>query len=84
MRVLKRPQIVVADLWACFQGEGYGKFADIDKITMFADYRIPQILSTMGCLSYSPPLGSAVKEKEVIPSGGTWEMQLRGESFACL
>lgn len=79
IRFLKRAQILVADLWACFQGESFGAFRDIDKITMFADYRVPQILSTMGCLSYSPPLASAIKEKETIPSGGSWEMQLRGE-----
>lgn len=79
IRFLKRAQILVADLWACFQGESYGAFRDIDKITMFADYRVPQILSTMGCLSYSPPLGTAIQEKEIIPSGSSWEMQLRGE-----
>lgn len=78
IRFLKRAQILVADLWACFQGESYGAFEDIDKITMFADYRVPQILSTLGCLSYSPPLGTAIKEKEIIPSGSNWEMQLRG------
>ena len=33
---LKRAQIFVADLWAAFDGEGYGEFNDIDKITMFA------------------------------------------------
>jgi hypothetical protein len=27
---------MVADLWACFDGESYGEFHDIDKITMFA------------------------------------------------
>lgn len=32
----KRPQILVADLWACFEGEGYGSFSDVDQITMFA------------------------------------------------
>ena len=32
----KRAQILVADLWACFEGKGYGYFEDIDKITMFA------------------------------------------------
>ncbi|KAJ4354674.1 uncharacterized protein N0V89_006411 [Didymosphaeria variabile] len=36
VRFLKRAQIFVADLWAAFDGEGYGKFDDIDKITMFA------------------------------------------------
>lgn len=36
VRFLKRAQIFVADLWACFEGEGYGEFSDIDRITMFA------------------------------------------------
>jgi hypothetical protein len=36
VRFLKRAQIFVADLWAAFEGEGFGKFDDIDKITMFA------------------------------------------------
>lgn len=36
VRFLKRAQIFVADLWAAFEGDGYGKFHDIDKITMFA------------------------------------------------
>ena len=36
VRFLKRAQIFVADLWAAFEGEGYGSFNDIDKITMFA------------------------------------------------
>ena len=36
VRFLKRAQILVADLWAAFDGEGYGEFNDIDKITIFA------------------------------------------------
>ena len=32
----KRAQILVADLWACFEGESWGFFPDIDQITMFA------------------------------------------------
>ena len=35
----KRAQILVADIWACFEGKGFGEFHDIDSITMFADYR---------------------------------------------
>ena len=45
---------------------------------MFADYRVPQMLNSMGCLYYSPPLDAAVRAKKDIPSGGSWEMQLRG------
>lgn len=84
IRILKRAQILVADLWACFEGEGFGEFRDIDKITMFADYRVPQILNSMGCIAYSPPLDVAVRAKKNIPSGGKWEMQLRACSIWCV
>jgi hypothetical protein len=79
VRFLKRAQILVADLWACFDGESYGEFNDIDKITMFADYRVPQILNTLGCLWYSPLLDHAIRQKKLIESGHTWEIQLRGQ-----
>lgn len=78
VRFLKRAQILVADLWACFEGESYGEFYDIDKITMFADYRIPQILITFGALYCSPPVAAAIRDKKMFKSGGRWEMQLRG------
>ncbi|KAK4120915.1 hypothetical protein N657DRAFT_648716 [Parathielavia appendiculata] len=84
IRILKRAQILAADLWACFEGEGYGDFWDIDKLTMFADYRVPQILNSMGCISYSPPLSTAIRTKRDIPSGSNWEMQLRACSIWCV
>lgn len=39
VKIYKRAQILIADLWACFEGKGLGEFHDIDTITMFADYR---------------------------------------------
>ena len=78
VRLLKRAQIFVADVWACFEGEGYGAFRDIDKITMFADYRVPQILCGLGCMSYSPKLDATVRAGRPIESGSSWEMQMRG------
>jgi hypothetical protein len=80
VRFLKRAQILVADLWACFDGEGYGAFRDIDKITMFPDYRVPQILAGLGCIFLSPPLEAAIRSKKELESGGSWEIQLRGKS----
>ena len=68
----------MADIWACFNGEDYGEFHDIDKITMFADYRVPQILNSLGCLWYSPLLENAIRRKEIIESGHKWEIQIRG------
>jgi hypothetical protein len=96
VRLLKRAQIFVADLWAAFDGEGYGTFNDIDKITMFAglhsiasnlgrgltlpDYRVPQTLHALGCISYSPILEKRIREYQIIESGHSWELQIRGES----
>ncbi|KAH7028313.1 hypothetical protein B0J12DRAFT_584235 [Macrophomina phaseolina] len=84
VRLLKRAQIFVADLWAAFGGESYGEFKDIDKITMFADYRVPQMLHTLGCISYSPPLEGRIRHHEEIESGHSWEVQLRGCSIWCV
>jgi hypothetical protein len=81
IRLMKRAQILVADLWACFNGESYGEFHDIDKITMFADYRIPQILMTMGALYCSPAVAATIKDKKMIESGCSWELQIRGKLF---
>jgi hypothetical protein len=46
VRLLKRAQIFVADLWAAFNGTGYGEFHDIDHLTMFAGkHSIPRVYS---------------------------------------
>ena len=78
VRFLKRAQICVADVWAAFDGEGFGQFHDIDKITIFADYRIPQMLNILGCLWYSPLLDNAIRHRKLIETGCSWEIQLRG------
>ncbi|KAL4898121.1 hypothetical protein BDV59DRAFT_166248 [Aspergillus ambiguus] len=84
VRFYKRAQILIADLWACFNGQNYGEFRDIDKITMFADYRIPQVLHQLGCLKYSPPLDSHIRSLKPIPSGSTWEIEIRATSIWCI
>ncbi|KAK9446046.1 hypothetical protein VB005_01160 [Metarhizium brunneum] len=84
VRFLKRAQILVADIWACFEGQSYGKFRDIDKITMFADYRIPQILITLGALYCSPPVAAAIRDRKMFKSGDRWEVQLRACSIWCV
>lgn len=84
VRLFKRAQILVADLWACFDGEDFGEFNDIDKITMFADYRIPQMLHQLGCLRLSPPLENHIRDLKMIPAGSNWEIELRGTSIWCV
>lgn len=72
------------DLWACFDGTSYGTFHDISQITMFADYRVPVALHSLYCIQYSPPLDSHIRSKKPIPSGSSWELQLRGASIWCV
>lgn len=40
----KRAQILIGDIYGKFNGSGLGEFKDIDELTMFPDYRVPQIL----------------------------------------
>ena len=49
----KRAQIFIADLWGMNEGKGIGRFDDIEALTMFADYRVPQSLQYFGALKYS-------------------------------
>ena len=80
----KRAQILVADLWACFDGKSYGQFDDISTLTMFADYRVPQMLQSLGCLWYSPRLEGRIKRGEEIESGDSLEIEIRGCSIWCV
>lgn len=54
--IYKRVQILVGDIWSCFRGEGLGRFDDIQTVTMFADYRVPQVLVHFGAIKYSNEL----------------------------
>lgn len=36
------------------------------------------MLHTWGVISYSPPLDAKIRRKEIIESGNSWEVQLRG------
>lgn len=81
VRFHKRAQILTADLWACFDGKDYGQFNDIDLITIFPDYRIPQELQLLNVLWYSPRLEAKIKRQEEIKSGEDLEIEIRGCSI---
>ncbi|RUS85441.1 hypothetical protein EGW08_006774 [Elysia chlorotica] len=80
----KRAQILVGDVWGCCEGQGLGEFTDINTITMFADYRIPQALVYFGALKYSENLMDTLKKCQVLKSGDRLEVEIRGVSlWAC-
>lgn len=77
---LKRAQILIADIWACFENTGLGTVHDIDSLTMFADYRVPQILHHLGALQYSESLINRLKMTMPLDLGET-EAEIRGCSI---
>jgi hypothetical protein len=81
---LKRAQILAADLYGAFKGRSWGSFTDIDQLTAFADYKLPQVLRHLGVLKYAPPLASLVDAMKPIPAGGEMEVELRAATIAAV
>lgn len=73
----KRAQIFVSDLASTFNHEGWGKFHNLDKLTAFADYKIPQVLRGLGILEYSGRLARIVDGRELIQAGSPQEVEIR-------
>ncbi|XP_054979667.1 queuosine salvage protein isoform X2 [Sorex araneus] len=80
----KRAQILVADTWSVFEGKGDGSFEDISTITMFADYRLPQVLAHLGALKYSDELMEKLRTGEELSNGSRQEVEIRGCSVWCV
>ena len=74
---LKRAQICVADLHAAFKGEGWGRFDDLDQLTAFADYKLPQLLRRSGALVYAPSLAALVDSYAPLAPGSEPEIEIR-------
>ncbi|MGZ3623570.1 MAG: queuosine 5'-phosphate N-glycosylase/hydrolase [Ktedonobacteraceae bacterium] len=84
IRFLKRAQICVADLYGAFGGKRWGAFTDLDKLTIFADYKLPQVLRHFGVLEYAPGLAQRIDNLELLQSGGEEEVEIRAATiWAC-
>ncbi|XP_048187297.1 queuosine salvage protein [Perognathus longimembris pacificus] len=80
----KRAQILVADTWSVLEGKGDGCFEDISSITMFADYRLPQILAYLGALKYSDKLLKKLLDGVMLSYGDKQEVEIRGCALWCV
>lgn len=77
----KRAQILVGDIWACYRNTGLGQFDDINDMTMFADYRVPQSLLYYNVLKYSDDLLNVLEGETVLENGNEMEVEIRGCSI---
>ncbi|HMM42228.1 MAG TPA: queuosine salvage family protein [Thermomicrobiales bacterium] len=79
-RFYKRAQILVADVYGAFAGQGPGAFHDLDTLTAFADYKVPQVLRQFGVLSYAPELAERIARFELIPPESDEELEIRAST----
>ena len=73
----KRAQIAVADLSLAFEGRDLGRFADLDRLSCFADNLVPHVLRVDGVLRYDPALAARIDAGEPIPAGSAEEVEIR-------
>ena len=81
IRFFKRAQILVADLHGAFGGESLGRFDDLETLTAFADYKVPQVLRGLGVLEYDDHLATLVDGKSLIPAGSREEIEIRAATI---
>ncbi|EEQ98237.1 conserved hypothetical protein [Perkinsus marinus ATCC 50983] len=78
----KRAQICTADVWGAFRRDGKSvreklNFRDMRALTMFPDYRVPQLLRHKGILIYSSRLENIIDSGRTIPAGSRTELEIR-------
>ncbi len=78
---LKRAQILAADLYGAFRGRDWGEFTDVDRLTAFADYKLPQVLRQLGILRYAPALAEKVDQRVLLAPGSPEEVEIRANTI---
>ncbi|KAI6202541.1 ShKT domain and Neurotransmitter-gated ion-channel ligand-binding domain-containing protein [Aphelenchoides besseyi] len=73
---LKRAQIFAADIYSALKND-----PTVPTLTMFADYRVPQVLYHMGVLEYNEKLKKRLLQFKTLPHGHKYETAIRGLSI---
>ena len=56
----KRAQIIIGFIYEKYEGKGLGYFNDIDELTMYPDYRVPQVFDHESLSEYSEYLKTKI------------------------
>jgi hypothetical protein len=80
----KRAQLLVHDLHCTFSGQSWGKFIDLEHLTAFADYKLPQVLRHLGILHYKSKLAALIQNLVHIPAGTPEEVEIRAATICAV
>ncbi len=78
LRFLKRAQLCTSMIHGRLRG---APFRDVERLTAFADYRLPQILRGLGVLRLDPGLAAGIAAGEPLAPGGEAEVALRAAAI---
>lgn len=77
----KRAQLLAADLHGAFEGHGHGAFYDLEQLTIFADYKLPQVLRHYHILEYDAHLAALVDNYLPLAPGSPEEIEIRAATI---
>ncbi len=78
---MKRAQLTAADLGLAFGNEGWGRFDDLDRLTIFADNLVPHVLRVDGVLEYDPDLAARIDRGDPLAAGSIEEVEIRAAAL---
>ncbi len=81
---LKRAQLVVCDLNYLLVKHGHQSLAQMDELTAFADYKIPQFLRHKNVLHYDHNLTNKVDHQIEIAPGSKEEIEIRAATIVAV
>ncbi|HEV8601109.1 MAG TPA: queuosine salvage family protein [Patescibacteria group bacterium] len=74
---LKRAQIFASDIYYALKNAEPLNFKNLNDLTLFADYKIPQLLCAEGVLRYSQALTDKISAETLITAGSEEEIEIR-------
>lgn len=78
---LKRAQLLTADLHYLLKLKCTGQLSDTEKLTAFADYKLPQVLQASGAIVYSDELIEKIVSRYEFASGCLEELEIRAATI---
>jgi Queuosine salvage protein len=78
---MKRAQLTAADLGLAFGNDGWGRFDDLDRLTIFADNLVPHVLRVDGVLSYDLDLAARIDREDQLEVGSIEEIEIRAAAL---
>lgn len=77
----KRAQLNARMIGDFLTQQGEQTLENLEALTAFADYKVPQVLRALGILRYSEKLSSRVDSYEILEAGSREEIEIRAGSI---